>query len=247
MNKIKVSLDYNTITVKQYVDFVLNEGNEVGQVSAILGQSKDFVRQLAPDQMQNAINAFKSVIDEPQANKQNRWKDYGFVPDINAISFGEWLDLDSNCKDFPKNLNKILSILYRPISNQLGNKYGIEPYNASHLKNADDFNEMPLSIANGALVFFDYRKRIGEHFASVFGFTSDDELEGGDDDDGGGIATSELSNKYGWFHVIEELADRDVTKFDAITNTQASTIFAHLSYRIDYFNFQKQLLSKNNH
>lgn len=154
MNKIKVSLDYSTITVKQYVDFVLNEGNEVGQVSAILNKPKDFVRQLAPDQMQNAIDAFKSVIEQPEANKHNKWKDYGFVPDINAISFGEWLDLDSNCKDFPKNLNKILAILYRPISNQLGNKYSIEPYNASHLKNADDFNEMPLSIANGALVFF---------------------------------------------------------------------------------------------
>lgn len=154
MNKIKVSLDYSTITVKQYVDFVLNEGNEVGQVSAILNKPKDFVRQLSPDQMQSAINAFKSVIDEPKANKQNRWKDYGFVPDINAISFGEWLDLDSNCKDFPKNLNKILAILYRPISNQLGNKYGIEPYTSAHLKNADEFNEMPLSIANGALVFF---------------------------------------------------------------------------------------------
>jgi hypothetical protein len=104
--------------------------------------------------LQNAINAFKAVIEQPQANKQNKWKDYGFVPDINAISFGEWLDLDSNCKDFPKNLNKILSILYRPISNQLGNKYGIEPYTSAHLKNADDFNEMPLSIANGAVVFF---------------------------------------------------------------------------------------------
>ena len=154
MNKIKVSLDYSTITVKQYVDFISNEGNEVGQVSAILGQSKDFVRQLAPDQLQNAINAFKAVIEQPQASKQNRWKDYGFVPDINAISFGEWLDLDSNCKDFPKNLNKILAILYRPISNQLGNKYTIEPYTSAHLKNADDFNEMPLAIANGALVFF---------------------------------------------------------------------------------------------
>jgi len=154
MNKIKVSLDYSTITVKQYVDFILNDGNEVGQVSAILNKPKDFVRQLSPEQMQNAINAFKSVIEQPQAAKQNKWKDYGFVPDINAISFGEWLDLDSNCKDFPKNLNKILAILYRPISNQLGNKYGIEPYTSAHLKNADEFNEMPLSIANGALVFF---------------------------------------------------------------------------------------------
>jgi hypothetical protein len=47
--------------------------------------------------------------------------------------------------------------------------------------------------------------------------------------------------------VIEELADRDITKFDAITETQASTIFAHLSYRLDYYNFQKQLMSKNDH
>lgn len=154
MNKVKIVLDYNTITVKQYVDFVTNEGNEIGQVSAITKLSKDEVRQLAPDQMQTAIDAFRGVIEQPMANKQNRWKDYGFVPDINAISFGEWLDLDSNCKDFPKNLNKILAILYRPISNQLGNKYNIEPYNASHLKNADEFNEMPLSIANGALLFF---------------------------------------------------------------------------------------------
>lgn len=154
MQKIKVSIDYSTITVKQYVDFLNNEGNDVGQVSAILGQSKDFVRQLTPEDMEKAITAFREVIEQPQANKQNKWKDYGFVPDINAISFGEWLDLDSNCKDFPKNLNKILAILYRPISNQLGNKYTIEPYNASHLKNADEFNEMPLAIANGALVFF---------------------------------------------------------------------------------------------
>ena len=52
------------------------------------------------------------------------------------------------------------------------------------------------------------------------------------------------STNYGWFHVIEEIADRDVTKFDAVIKTQASTIFAHLSYKIDYAQFQKQLLTK---
>jgi len=53
-----------------------------------------------------------------------------------------------------------------------------------------------------------------------------------------------LSSNYGWFHVIEEIADRDVTKFDSIIKTQASTIFAHLNYKIDYAQFQKQLLTK---
>ena len=154
MQKIKVNLDYNTITVKQYVDFLNNEGNDIGQVSAILGQSKDFVRQLTPEDMEKAITAFREVIANPLANHQHKWNGYGFIPDINKISFGEWLDLDTNCKDFPKNLSKLLSILYRPILSEIGTKYKIEQYTADHLSNAKDFESMPLSIANGALLFF---------------------------------------------------------------------------------------------
>jgi hypothetical protein len=154
MQKIKVSLDYNTITVKQYVDFLNNEGNDVGQVSAILGQPKDFVRQLTPEDMEKAITAFREVIANPFANHQLKWKGYGFIPDINKMSFGEWLDLDSNNKDYPKSLPKLLSILYRPISSEIGTKYKIEQYTADHLANAKDFESMPLSIANGALLFF---------------------------------------------------------------------------------------------
>jgi hypothetical protein len=154
MQKIKLSLDYSTITVKQYVDFLNNEGNDIGQVSAIMGQSKDFVRQLTPEDIDKVINAFKDVIANPMANHQHKWNGYGFIPDINKISFGEWLDLDTNCKDFPKNLPKLLSILYRPITSEIGTKYKIEQYTADHLANAKDFESMPLSIANGALLFF---------------------------------------------------------------------------------------------
>jgi len=154
MQKIKVNLDYNTITVKQYVDFLNNEGNDIGQVSAIIGQSKDFVRQLTPEDIDKVINGFREVIANPMANHQHKWNGYGFIPDINKISFGEWLDLDTNCKDFPKNLPKLLSILYRPILSEIGTKYKIEQYTADHLSNAKDFESMPLSIANGALLFF---------------------------------------------------------------------------------------------
>jgi hypothetical protein len=154
MQKIKLSLDYNTITVKQYVDFLNNEGNDIGQVSAIMGQSKDFVRQLTPEDIEKVINGFRDVIATPMANHQHKWNGYGFIPDINKISFGEWLDLDTNCKDFPKNLPKLLSILYRPISSEIGTKYKIEQYTADHLNNAKDFESMTLSVANGALLFF---------------------------------------------------------------------------------------------
>jgi hypothetical protein len=78
----------------------------------------------------------------------------------------------------------------------------------------------------------------------VFAVRDNESDEDSDSDDARGVATSELSTNYGWFHVIEEISDRDVTKFDAVIKTQASTIFAHLSYKIDYAQFQKQLLTK---
>jgi hypothetical protein len=112
------------------------------------------VRQLTPEDMDKVINGFREVIANPMANHQHKWKGYGFIPDINKMSFGEWLDLDSNNKDFPKSLPKLLSILYRPITSEIGTKYKIEQYTADHLSNAKDFESMPLSIANGALLFF---------------------------------------------------------------------------------------------
>jgi hypothetical protein len=39
------------------------------------------------------------------------------------------------------------------------------------------------------------------------------------------------------------MAERDITKFDAITNTRASTIFTHLTYMMDYANSLQQKLT----
>lgn len=34
------------------------------------------------------------------------------------------------------------------------------------------------------------------------------------------------------------MANRDITKIDAITKTPAATVFLHMSYMIDYYNTQ---------
>ena len=51
-----------------------------------------------------------------------------------------------------------------------------------------------------------------------------------------------LASKYHWFHLIEEMAQRDITKIDTITKTPAATVFLHLSYMIDYYNTQMNKL-----
>ena len=157
--KINLDLSPEKITVGQYVGFAMNEGDLVNQVQAITKLPRSKVLLLTPSQMNDIKNSFdEALLAIPSKHVpkfMTKFTKYRFVPDINSMTFGEWLDLDANCNEFPKHLNKLLAILFRPCKNEFINRYEIEDYDSTiHLKNAEDFNDMPLMIANGAMVFF---------------------------------------------------------------------------------------------
>ena len=153
--KIKLDLSPDKITVGQFVGFSTNEGDLVNQVQAITKLPRSQVLLLTPSQLNDIKTSFEESLQGIPSKHVSKWNKYAFVPDINSITFGEWLDLDANCNNFPKNLNKLLAILFRPCKNEFINRYEVENYNSNiHLKNAEQFNDMPLMIANGAMVFF---------------------------------------------------------------------------------------------
>ena len=74
---------------------------------------------------------------------------YGIIPNLSeSMSHGEFTHLD-DIKDFPKDVDTLMSILYRPITHESGGRYEIEPYKGKY-----KFKEIPAGIAFGALVFF---------------------------------------------------------------------------------------------
>jgi hypothetical protein len=90
----------------------------------------------------------------------NRFKikdvEFGFIPDLENISFGEYIDLDSNLGDIQK-LHKAMAVMYRPITKRQKDKYDIEEYQGS-VTYADVMKYAPVDVALGATVFF-YRLR----------------------------------------------------------------------------------------
>jgi hypothetical protein len=168
--KINLDLSPEKITVGQYVGFAMNEGDLVNQVQSITKLPRSKVLLLTPSQMNDIKNSFdEALLAIPSKHVpkfMTRFTKYRFVPDINSMTFGEWLDLDANCNEFPKHLNKLLAILFRPCKNEFINRYEVEDYDSTiHLKNAEYFNEMPLMIANGAMVFFsNIEKELLIHF-----------------------------------------------------------------------------------
>lgn len=78
--------------------------------------------------------------------------EFGFIPNLDEMSTGEYMDLDTYITDWDT-MHNAMAVLYRPITNKLGNKYQIEEYKGS-VTYADVMKHAPLDVVLGAMVFF---------------------------------------------------------------------------------------------
>jgi hypothetical protein len=78
--------------------------------------------------------------------------EFGFIPNLDDMSTGEYMDLDNYITDWDT-MHNAMAVLYRPITNKLGNKYQIEEYKGS-ITYADVMRHAPLDVVLGAMVFF---------------------------------------------------------------------------------------------
>ena len=83
---------------------------------------------------------------------------YGLHPKIEDISMGEYVDLDELLKEPYKNAEKVLGILYRPITSKKFGKYLIENYDPDK-HTGEGFDELGTNILLGCMLFF-YRLEI---------------------------------------------------------------------------------------
>ena len=77
-------------------------------------------------------------------------KEFGFIPKLDDISFGEYVDLDTYLADW-ESMHKAMGVLFRPITFKKKKQYLIEDYDSA---DKYDMTEVTLDVAFGALVFF---------------------------------------------------------------------------------------------
>jgi hypothetical protein len=104
------------------------------------------------------ITASLSKMFNVQSHKFiNRFKlagvEFGFIPDLDEMTFGEYTDLDSYIYDWD-NMHKAMAVLFRPITKKgINDTYEIEKYNGS-ITYSDVMKHAPLDVVFGANVFF---------------------------------------------------------------------------------------------
>ena len=82
-------------------------------------------------------------------------KEYGFHPDLDSITLGEYADIETMIKnDIEKNLPELMAVLYRPIVEKKNDVYMIEAYDGNISIRAEEMKKMSSEQVQSALVFF---------------------------------------------------------------------------------------------
>jgi hypothetical protein len=77
--------------------------------------------------------------------------EYGFIPKLDDITLGEYIDLDNYLGSW-KTMNKAMAVLYRPVEYRKGERYIIEEYKGT--EGSEIMYDAPLNIPLGAMIFF---------------------------------------------------------------------------------------------
>ena len=78
--------------------------------------------------------------------------EFGFIPELEEITFGEYVDLDSSLNNW-QTFHKAMAVLYRPIKRRIKEKYEIEDYNPNP-DMQDLMRFAPLDVCIAASLFF---------------------------------------------------------------------------------------------
>ena len=78
--------------------------------------------------------------------------DMGFIPKLDDITLGEYVDIETNITDWQK-MHKAMAVLYRPVNFKAKDKYGIAPYKVNE-EIQELMKDMPLDVAISSMVFF---------------------------------------------------------------------------------------------
>ena len=156
--KLNIPTVLNEITLSQYqefdkIDFDKEAEVHLKMIEIFCGVSTLVARGMkAADvaevcmSINNMFDTKHQLINTFKLNNQ----EYGFIPSLEDMSFGEYVDLDTFIGD-NDNLHRAMNVLYRPIEMRKGKRYVIESYKPDNYEVAKDF---PLDAVLGSLVFF---------------------------------------------------------------------------------------------
>jgi len=148
------------ITLGQYQKYLkIQEENEdekflaIKMVEVFCGIRTDLVMKMKASSIRDITNVLAEMFEQkPNLVKEFEMDGitYGFIPQLEDMSFGEYVDLDTYISDIT-NIHRAMAVLYRPIVQRYSDKYLIEQYKGEE---SDKMKNMPMDAVLSSMLFF---------------------------------------------------------------------------------------------
>jgi len=157
--KVVVPTDLSEITLEQYQRFARLDGDEEFLTHKMLEVFCNVPLNKLPNvkfkSLSGVVNRLNGMFATKPSLKQEftlGGQTFGFIPNLEDITFGEYVDLDNYMAD-TQELHKTMAILYRPITQRAGKRYDIEQYESAE-KYSELMKQAPMDVVLGATLFF---------------------------------------------------------------------------------------------
>ena len=157
--KIKIPTSLKDITLRQYKEYLKIEDYvkdelflNAKMIEIFCDVPIDKVMLLKFNDSSEISNVISKIFDE-KPSLVTRFElngiDYGFQPQLDELTLGEYIDLDTYIGDW-ENMEKAMNVLYRPVIVKLKDKYNIDEY---VLGNDEILLDMPMSAVLSSIFF----------------------------------------------------------------------------------------------
>jgi hypothetical protein len=196
------------ITIQQFNEIVEMDTKDPNYdyqvISMVFGFSLEEIGELSIDDLIKYQKKISQWMEIRKAGPNTKWCKNSLIFNINNLTFGEYVDLESFIKI--KKYNEFLNIFF---------KLDI------------DFNDAPVTILFNALdIFNEYQQNLFKSYETIFQFDDEDE----EDEEERFISPKRTAintkeqqmaakqKKWGWYSVAFSLAKNDITKIDEVFN-----------------------------
>ena len=150
----------NEVTLEQYQKYIkIQDNNEddtflaIKMIEIFCGIRADLIMKMKASSIRDITNVLAEMFDQkPPLVKEFKMNgiDYGFIPDLENMTFGEYVDLDTYIGDY-ENMHRAMAVLYRPIVQRYKDKYLVDEYSGD---DSDKMKDMPMDAVLSSILFF---------------------------------------------------------------------------------------------
>ena len=164
VKEFKLINSWEDVTLEKWLKLIdFETGSKTEEATETIAALSNIPKQLVKELALSDVAVIMNRIAALQQKQDTKLKkiieidgiEYGFHPDLDSITLGEYADIETFIKNGIENhLPELMAVLYRPIKEKKNDIYIIDAYDGNIRLRTEEMKKMSAEQVQSALVFF---------------------------------------------------------------------------------------------